>query len=175
MSEVWQSGTWVCQWHMHIDGLMCSNTSMLGHTNSTLVKNGQKTQNLHPPKTRMSHLTRPTGRLWSISFQTFRISCGEWVEQVRTLRNGIGAIWKFDKSCTGPPKPKPSKEWQAKQSQKLSSHAGPITYCWCNTGSLTGKSQQIWGNHNPGWQSHHTMSAEGAGITKRSHTPYQWQ
>ncbi len=36
-------------------------------------------------------------------FQTFRISCGEWVEQVRSLRNGIGAIWKFDKSCTGPP------------------------------------------------------------------------
>ncbi len=50
----------------------------------------------------MSRLTRPTGRLWSF-FWTFRISCGKWVEQVRSLRNGIGAIWKFDKSCTGSP------------------------------------------------------------------------
>ncbi len=25
-------------------------------------------------------------------FQTFRISCGELVEQVETLRNGIGAV-----------------------------------------------------------------------------------
>ncbi len=51
----------------------------------------------------MSHLTCPMGRLWSFFFQTFRISYGEWVEQVRSLRNGIWAIWKFEKSCTGPP------------------------------------------------------------------------
>jgi hypothetical protein len=38
-------------------------------------------------------LCRPMGRLWSIIFlKTFRISCGELVEQVRTLRIGIGAI-----------------------------------------------------------------------------------
>ncbi len=51
----------------------------------------------------MSRLTCPMGWLWSIFFQNFRISCGEWVEQVRSLRIGIRDIWKFDKSCTGPP------------------------------------------------------------------------
>ncbi len=37
------------------------------------------------------------------------------------------------------------------QNQNLSRHAGPATYHWCNTSSLTGTSQQIWGNHNPEW------------------------
>ena len=45
MSEGKQSITWVYPWHMHIDQIMCSNTSMLGHTNSKLVKNRQKNQN----------------------------------------------------------------------------------------------------------------------------------
>ncbi len=44
------------------------------------------------------------GRLQSIVFlKTFRISFGELVEQVRILRIGIGAIWKFDKFWAGPP------------------------------------------------------------------------
>ncbi len=86
---------------MHIDGIMCSISSMLGHTNSKLVKNRQKTQNY----THLKHGCHVWHAQWAgygHFFQTFRISCGEWVEQVRSLRNGIGAIWKFDKSCTGP-------------------------------------------------------------------------
>ncbi len=51
-----------------------------------------------------SHLSRPTGKLWSIIYlKTFRISCGKLVEQVRTLRIGIRAIWKFDNFWAGPP------------------------------------------------------------------------
>jgi hypothetical protein len=88
---------------MHIDRIMCSNTSMLGHTNSKLVKNRQKLQSY----TRQKHGCHVWHAQWAgychFIFQTFRISCGEWVEQVRSLRNGIRAIWKFDKSCTGPP------------------------------------------------------------------------
>jgi hypothetical protein len=35
----------------------------------------------------------PNGQvIVDLFFQTFRISCGELVEQVETLRNGIGAI-----------------------------------------------------------------------------------
>ncbi len=51
MSEVWQSVTWVYQWHMHIDGIMCNNRSMLGHKNSKLVENRQKSQ----PYTHLKH------------------------------------------------------------------------------------------------------------------------
>ncbi len=52
----------------------------------------------------MSGLSHPMGRLWSMSFlETLRISCGGLVEQVRTLKICIGAIWKFDKSFAGPP------------------------------------------------------------------------
>ncbi len=47
----------------------------------------------------------PNGQVMVIFFQTFRISCGEWVEQVRSLRYGIGDIWNIDKYCTGPPNP----------------------------------------------------------------------
>ncbi len=37
-------------------------------------------------------------------------------EQVRILRNGIGAIWKFDNSCAGPP------SWRYLRSQSLQIH-----------------------------------------------------
>jgi hypothetical protein len=101
-SAVWQSVTWVYWWHMHIDGIMCSNSGMLGHTDSKLDKNRQKTQSYTHLKHRC-HVWHAQRAGYGHFFQTFRISCGEWVEQVRLLRNGIGAIWKFDKSCTGPP------------------------------------------------------------------------
>ncbi len=87
---------------MHIDRIMCSNTSMLGPTNSKLVKNRQKTQN-HTHLKHGCHVWHVQLAGYGHFFQTFTISCGEWVEQVRLLRNVIGAIWKFDKSCTGPP------------------------------------------------------------------------
>ncbi len=103
MSEVWQSATWVYKWHMHIDGIMCSNSSMLGHTNSKLVKNRQKNQ-CYTHLKQGCHVWHAQQAGYGHFFPNFRISCGEWVEQVRSLRNGIWAIWKFDKSCTGPPK-----------------------------------------------------------------------
>ncbi len=50
-------------------------------------------QQLIPPETQSSCLSCQTGGLCSISFlETFRISCGELIEQVRTLKLGIGAI-----------------------------------------------------------------------------------
>ncbi len=50
-------------------------------------------QPIIPPETQPSHLSHPLGRLWSIIFlETFRISCGELVEQVRTFTIGIRAI-----------------------------------------------------------------------------------
>jgi hypothetical protein len=48
-------------------------------------------------------LSRPTGGLFDFFLETFSISCGELVEQVKTLRIGIWAIWKFEKLSTEPP------------------------------------------------------------------------
>ncbi len=107
MSEVWQSVTWVYWWHMHIDGILCSNTSMLGINLKTSQKPTKKPE-ANPPKTRHVWHSQRAG-YGQCFLQTFRISCGEWVEQVRSLRNGIGAIWRFDKSCTGPPNCRNSK------------------------------------------------------------------
>ncbi len=88
---------------MHIDGIICSNSSMLGHTNSKLVNNQQKTQIYTHLKHGCHVWHAQQAGYGQFFFQTFRISCGEWVEQFRSLRNGIWAIWKFNKSCTGPP------------------------------------------------------------------------
>ncbi len=67
--------------------------------------------NRNPPKSKTNPTRNSIGvfvppnvGLWPIIFlETFWISCGELVEQVRTLKIGIGAIWKFDKFSTGPP------------------------------------------------------------------------
>ncbi len=61
------------------------------------------------------------------------------------------------------------------QSQELSSCTGLTMYHWCNTGSRTNKSPPIWRNHYPRLYLQHTKSSEGAGTSKHSHTPYQWQ
>jgi hypothetical protein len=43
------------------------------------------------------------GGLWSIIFlETFRILCGELVEQVRILKTGIGAFEKLTNSVPDP-------------------------------------------------------------------------
>ncbi len=76
------------------------------HNSTSNIKSSQKpikNRYVNPPRSTMSRSTRPTGRLWSFYFETFRISCGDLVEQVETLRNGIGAIWKFGKFWAGPP------------------------------------------------------------------------
>ncbi len=91
VSEVQQSVTWVYQWHMHIDQIMCSNTIMLGHVRSKLVKIWQKAQHYTHQK-HGRHVWHAQWSSYGHFFQTFRISCGEWVEQVRSLRYGIGAF-----------------------------------------------------------------------------------
>ncbi len=49
-------------------------------------------------------LVHPTGRFWSFFFnKTFRISYWHLIEQLWTLRRGIGAIWKNNVFSTGPP------------------------------------------------------------------------
>ncbi len=88
---------------MNVDGIMCSNSSMLGHIHSKLVENWQKTQIYTHLKHGCHVWHAQRAGYGHFFFQTVRISCGEWVEEVRSLRNGFLAIWTFDKFCTGPP------------------------------------------------------------------------
>ncbi len=62
-----------------------------------------------------------------------------------------------------------------RQCQELSSCTGLSMFFQCNTGSRTGIFPHIWRDHYPGQCSQHATSSEGAGTTKQSHTPYQWQ
>ena len=81
---------------------MCSISSMLGHSNSKLVKNQQKTQNYTHLKHGCHVWYAQRAGYGQFLFQTFRISCGEWVEQVRSLRSSIGAIWSLSNLVLDP-------------------------------------------------------------------------
>jgi hypothetical protein len=74
--------------------MKCSGQKLAKKLNSPFTsRKPTKIQKLIPPKTQSSRLSHPMGGLWSIIFpKTFRISCGELVDQVRTLKIGIGAI-----------------------------------------------------------------------------------
>jgi hypothetical protein len=66
---------------MHIDGIMRSNTSMLGHTNSKLVKNLQKTLKETHQITYVTFDT-PNRQVMVNFFQTSRTPCGDHSEMV---------------------------------------------------------------------------------------------
>ncbi len=74
-------------------GMYCIKKWAIKLNSSPTNRKPTSIRQLIPHKTQPSRSSRPTGRLWSIlSLETFRISCGELVEQVRTPRIGIGAI-----------------------------------------------------------------------------------
>jgi hypothetical protein len=87
----------------------CGNQSKvvysLGSTTTGSALSGNRSVTSSVTSTqKMWTLAAPQIRKWSFFFnQTFRISYWHLVEQIETLRGGIGAIWKKHIFSTGPP------------------------------------------------------------------------
>ncbi len=77
----------------------------LGSTSTGSVPSGNRSVTRSVTSTqKMWTLAAPQVRKWSFFFnQTFRISYWHLLEQIETLRGGIGAIWKKHIFYSGPP------------------------------------------------------------------------